>query len=164
MLKKITLLINVALLLACHANNDSYSILQTDIENNNQPIYPIPAVDIQNRAMVELGARLFQDVRLSGDNTISCASCHTLNGYGVDHKPASVGISGHVGQLNSPTVFNSTYNFRQFWDGRAGSLEEQAVGPVTNPIEMGGIGQLLFPDYKLIAITIRPLSGYLMTV
>lgn len=86
---------------------------------------------------VELGFKLFHDRRLSRDNTISCASCHDLLKGGTDQKQFSRGIGGAKGHINSPTVFNSAYNFKQFWDGRADTLEAQAAGPVHNPIEMG---------------------------
>ena len=87
-------------------------------------------------AKVELGALLFHDVRLSKDNTISCASCHDLNRGGADGRQFAIGVNGASGDVNSPTVFNSSLNFRQFWDGRANSLNDQIEGPVHNPIEM----------------------------
>ncbi|MCL2524771.1 MAG: cytochrome-c peroxidase, partial [Betaproteobacteria bacterium] len=86
---------------------------------------------------VALGKRLFHDPRLSADATISCASCHNLAAGGVDGLRFSIGIGGAVGNINAPTVFNSAYNLAQFWDGRAATLEEQAAGPIQNPIEMG---------------------------
>lgn len=85
---------------------------------------------------VRLGKRLFNDPRLSSDDTISCASCHPLDRGGADGLPRSVGVGGRLGVVNAPTVFNSGLNFRQFWDGRAASLEEQVNGPINNPIEM----------------------------
>jgi len=101
-----------------------------------QPITPIPdALDLDPR-LVELGRRLFHDKRLSRDDTVSCASCHDLKLAGVDALPVAVGVRNQLGTLNSPTVLNSAFNFRQFWDGRAATLEEQAEGPVHNPIEM----------------------------
>jgi len=86
---------------------------------------------------VRLGEMLFYDPRLSKDNSISCASCHNLSNGGVDGRTKPIGIDGQEGSVNTPTVFNSTYNFTQFWNGRAESLEEQASGPVHNPSEMG---------------------------
>ncbi|MGE5467534.1 MAG: cytochrome-c peroxidase, partial [Ignavibacteria bacterium] len=83
-----------------------------------------------------LGAKLFHDTRLSHDDSISCASCHKLDRAGIDERPTAVGIGGKVGKVNTPTVFNAAYNFVQFWDGRAASLEVQAAGPVHNPLEM----------------------------
>jgi cytochrome c peroxidase len=103
----------------------------------DQPITPIPdALDLDARK-VALGRRLFHDKRLSHDDTISCASCHDLNLAGGDALAVAVGVRQQMGTVNSPTVLNSAFNFSQFWDGRAGTLEEQAEGPVHNPIEMG---------------------------
>jgi cytochrome c peroxidase len=86
---------------------------------------------------VALGKKLFHDPRLSVDNTISCASCHALDRGGTDQKRFSTGVKGAVGDINSPTVFNSGLQVKQFWDGRADTLEQQADGPVNNPVEMG---------------------------
>lgn len=86
---------------------------------------------------VLLGRRLFHDTRLSGDGTLSCASCHSLDQGGAEHSRTSTGIRGQIGPINAPTVLNSGLSFAQFWDGRAATLEEQAAGPVANPIEMG---------------------------
>jgi cytochrome c peroxidase len=107
------------------------------INTDHEPIQPLPlALDLDSDK-VRLGERLYHDPRLSGDNTISCASCHDLTKGGTDQLPLSIGIGGAIGQINAPTVFNSAFNFVQFWDGRARTLEEQAVGPVHNPSEMG---------------------------
>ena len=100
-------------------------------------LQPIPLSDGQDPEKVELGRQLFHDTRLSKDNTLSCASCHDLEKGGTDQKDFSVGIGGQVGGINSPTVYNSGLQFAMFWDGRAANLEEQAAGPVHNPIEMG---------------------------
>jgi cytochrome c peroxidase len=86
--------------------------------------------------LVTLGDRLFHDPRLSQDNTISCANCHVLSTGGTDHRARSVGAGGAIGGIKAPTVYNSHHNFVQFWDGRARTLEDQASGPVHNPIEM----------------------------
>lgn len=88
-------------------------------------------------AKVELGRTLYHDTRLSVDNTVSCASCHALNTGGVDNKQYSEGVYGQFGGVNAPTVYNAVYNFVQFWDGRAATLELQAAGPPLNPVEMG---------------------------
>jgi cytochrome c peroxidase len=90
-----------------------------------------------SRPIVLLGQQLFSDKRLSHDDSLSCMSCHDIQKGGVDGLPVSVGIRGQKGGINSPTVLNSSLNFVQFWNGRAASLEEQAAGPVENPIEMG---------------------------
>lgn len=104
---------------------------------SDEPIKPIPLEIKLDGKKVALGEKLFHDKRLSKDNSIACVSCHGLNTGGVDRQAVSVGIGGKKGNINAPTVFNSGFNFRQFWDGRANSLEEQAVGPVHNPLEMG---------------------------
>lgn len=104
------------------------------------PVYtftqPLPLSQPQDAARVLLGERLFHDVRLSSDNTVGCFSCHDLGTGGVDNKVHSVGVNGALGTINAPTVFNSGYNFLQFWDGRAPTLEDQVEGPVNNPKEM----------------------------
>lgn len=91
-----------------------------------------------DRDKMLLGRRLYHDPALSGDGSISCATCHMLSHGGAEPRRSSTGIRGQIGPINSPTVLNSVYNFRQFWDGRAADLAEQAAGPVSNPIEMGG--------------------------
>lgn len=102
-----------------------------------EPIAPITPPSELDNDKVQLGNLLFHDTRLSKDGTISCASCHSLKKGGTDQAISSTGIYGQVGPINAPTVFNAVYNHRQFWDGRAKDLEEQAGGPVTNPKEMG---------------------------
>jgi cytochrome c peroxidase len=122
-------------------------------ETTNEPIEPLPlTVNLDNRK-VALGERLFDERQLSHDNTISCSTCHSLNMGGADQSVHSVGIGGQTGNINTPTVFNSGLNFVQFWDGRAGTLEQQVDGPTHNPAEMGSnwdeITQKLLasPDY-----------------
>lgn len=102
----------------------------------NEPIQPIVDSIPVNPDKVELGKILFHDTRLSSDNTVSCASCHDLNTGGVDNKQYSEGVGGQFGGVNAPTVYNAAFNFVQFWDGRAGTLAEQAAGPPLNPVEM----------------------------
>ena len=87
--------------------------------------------------MIELGRRLFFDPRLSSSGTVACASCHDIAGGGDDGHSVSTGIEGLKGGRNAPTVLNAAYLTRLFWDGRAKSLEDQAVGPLMNPVEMG---------------------------
>jgi cytochrome c peroxidase len=102
-----------------------------------EPILPLPEVVSLPPGKVALGDKLFHDPRLSRDDSISCASCHALSMGGTDQSRFSTGIGGATGDVNAPTVFNSSFNIVQFWDGRAASLEEQAAGPVHNPVEMG---------------------------
>ncbi|ETX09037.1 MAG: cytochrome B6 [Candidatus Entotheonella gemina] len=101
----------------------------------SEPLHPLPDVKL-NPSKVELGKRLFHDQRLSGDNSISCASCHSLKTGGVDRLRVSKGVRGAEGGINAPTVLNSGFNFSQFWDGRATNLEDQIDGPVHATLEM----------------------------
>lgn len=87
-------------------------------------------------AKVELGRMLYFDKRLSADNTVSCASCHDPKLGWSNNDATAVGVGGQRGGRSAPTIINSAYQKFQFWDGRAGTLEEQALGPIANPIEM----------------------------
>lgn len=102
----------------------------------NEAIKPLPSEKLLAPKLVALGDRLFHDNRLSQDNSVSCASCHPLSSGGTDRLPRSIGIGGARGGIKAPTVYNSCFNFVQFWDGRAVTLEEQVVGPIHNPREM----------------------------
>lgn len=113
----------------------AYKLTQPKIDFNLTQ--PLPQKIQLNPNKVALGQKLFHDVRLSSDNTISCASCHSLSTGGVDNRKLSIGIKGGVGSVNSPTVLNSGFNFVQFWDGRAATLEDQVDGPIHHPKEMG---------------------------
>ena len=106
---------------------------------DNEPIKPIPETVDVDEAKAALGRALFHDPRLSKDDTVSCATCHDLASGGDDGRRVSIGIEDREGGINSPTVFNSGLNFKQFWDGRAASLEAQIDGPVQNPVEMGSL-------------------------
>ncbi len=86
---------------------------------------------------VALGEKLFNDKRLSVDDTVSCSTCHDPNLGFSDGKPVSEGVKGQKVTRNSPTILNAMFNASQFWDGRAGTLEEQAMLPILNPREMG---------------------------
>jgi len=121
-------------------NPANHSVLSVELPEGlaagKEAVY-IPEDNPLTRAKIELGRQLYFDTRLSGDNTISCASCHSPSaGYGA-HTQFGVGVKGQKGNRNSPTSFNRILSKTQFWDGRAGSLEAQAVGPIANPIEMG---------------------------
>jgi cytochrome c peroxidase len=107
------------------------------LAQGQEPIQPLPVEVKLDARKVALGQRLFNDPRLSRDDTLSCASCHNLATGGTDGRTLAVGIRGAKGTVNVPTVFNSGLNFRQHWDGRAASLEEQIPLPIHNPIEMG---------------------------
>lgn len=100
------------------------------------PPVPIPADNPPTAETIALGRKLYYDTRLSKDNTVSCATCHSpAFGFG-DGQPVSTGVGKQKGGRSAPTVINSAYYTLQFWDGRAPSLEEQAAGPIANPIEM----------------------------
>lgn len=99
-------------------------------------IQPIPLTVDLNARVVALGDRLFHDKRLSADDSLACAGCHGLDKGGTDQAKSSTGVGGKVGPIAAPTVYNSSYNHVQFWDGRAADLVEQADGPVNNAIEM----------------------------
>ncbi len=98
-----------------------------------------PPVPLDNEMTLErwaLGKKLYFDPVLSSDNSVSCATCHDPQRGWTDQSPVSVGIGGGKGGMSAPTVLNTAYNAFQFWDGRADSLEDQAQGPVGNPVEM----------------------------
>ncbi|MGM0632932.1 MAG: cytochrome-c peroxidase, partial [Pseudomonadota bacterium] len=103
------------------------------------PFRPIPAFELVDidRDRLRLGFDLYHERRLSRDGTLGCNSCHSGMAGGGDGLAVAEGIGGALGVLNSPTTFNAAYNFRQFGDGRALNLAEQALGPIENPIEMG---------------------------
>lgn len=118
------------------------------------PKMPIPADNLQTAAKVELGRMLFFDPRLSKGNAISCAFCHNPGTGWADARQFSIGVGGGQGGRQAPTVLNTGYQTLQFWDGRAKSLEEQAMGPVQNPIEMAEMSPNVVkklsavPEYK----------------
>lgn len=103
----------------------------------DEPIKPIPLSLHQDPARAEIGRQLFSDPRLSANNTRSCATCHNLDKGGMDSMPRSVGFAGKITGVNTPTVFNAALNFKQFWNGRAESLEGQIDMVIQNPVEMG---------------------------
>ncbi len=103
---------------------------------------------------VELGRQLYFDARLSKNHDVSCNTCHDLTKFGVDNKPTSPGHKGQLGTRNSPTVYGAALHFRQFWDGRAEDVEEQATMPITNPVEMA------MPDEKRVVETLTSIPQY----
>jgi cytochrome c peroxidase len=104
-----------------------------------------PAMPAASRAvndeMIALGRMLYYEPRLSKSQAISCNTCHDLAKYGVDGEITSDGHAGQKGSRNSPTVYNAAAHFVQFWDGRAADVEEQAKGPILNPVEMAMGGE-----------------------
>ena len=120
-------------------------ILFSTLLFGDEPLTPIPLHMKVNEAKAKLGRELFFDTMLSKDKTINCATCHNLQEGGDDNLPRSFGIHGQEGPISSPTVYNAVFNFRQFWDGRAADLQDQAAGPVENPKEMGFSFKELIP-------------------
>ena len=101
-----------------------------------EPIIPIPLEIELDARKVALGKRLFNDPTLSHDNTVSCSTCHDLSKGGADGLSYPVGIGNQIGQINTLTVFNSGFNFKLFWDGRAATLEDQMDFPLQHAAEM----------------------------
>jgi cytochrome c peroxidase len=119
---------------------------------------PLPAApdpgDPIAEARVELGRLLYYDPRLSKNQDISCNSCHMLDRFGVDGEPTSPGHKGQRGARNSPTTLNASLHLAQFWDGRAADVEEQATGPVLNPVEMA------LPSEEHVTVVLESIPGY----
>lgn len=103
---------------------------------------------------VNLGRMLYYDARLSRGQDVSCNTCHALDKYGVDDEALSTGFKGQKGSRNAPTVYNAAGHFVQFWDGRAANVEEQAMGPILNPVEMA------MPDQKRVIQVLRSMPEY----
>ncbi len=95
-----------------------------------------PEDNLSDPRKIALGKQLYFDPRLSADKTVACASCHDPKHGWSDARATSQGVGGQVGGRNAPTVINSAFHRFHFWDGRAATLEEQALGPIANPIEM----------------------------
>jgi cytochrome c peroxidase len=105
-------------------------------------------------AKIDLGRMLYYDPRLSKNNDVSCNSCHDLESYGVDGKAVSTGHLSQQGGRNAPSVYHAAGHIAQFWDGRALDVEEQAKGPVLNPIEMA------MPSAQEVEMRLRRIPGY----
>lgn len=133
------------------------SLIQGDVEhasvNDVFRVIPDVSADSLDEEKLQLGFDLFHEGRLSRDGSVACSSCHIDMMGGVDRRPVAFGIGGAQGTMNAPTIFNAALNFRQFWDGRALTLQEQALGPIQNAAEMGhdldGVVTVLesIPDY-----------------
>lgn len=137
-----------AALVSCGGNANTESgkaaddSLKMEMMTMAQMAFPALAMNADNPQnpstpeKIALGKMLYYDVRLSKDESISCNSCHNLSTYGVDNKSFSTGVGGQLGGRNSPTVLNAAFHNAQFWDGRMKDVEEQAGGPILNPVEM----------------------------
>jgi len=130
--------IDAAALAAFHA-------LPKEVKSDKYPMTP---------ELVTLGKMLYYDDRLSKAGETSCNTCHGLNTFGVDNQRVSLGHDGQEGTRNSPTVYNAAGHIAQFWDGRVADVEEQAKGPVLNPVEMA------MPDAAFVENTLRSIPGY----
>lgn len=115
----------------------SYQSTQYTPQHVEGALQPLPLISSIDTDWVLLGKSLFNSTLLSADNSVSCASCHKVLEGGDDDFSVSIGINNKAGSRNSPTVLNSSLNFRQFWDGRSRSLAKQAREPIHNPVEMG---------------------------
>lgn len=113
------------------------------------PPVSIPEDNPQTPEKITLGERLFNDVRFSSTGTVSCATCHAAATAFTDAVPVAIGINDLAGTRNSPTIVNAAYNKTQFWDGRSPSLEDQALHPFVNPVEMG------MPDHDALLEIVR---------
>ncbi len=119
------------------------------------PEVSIPKDNPMSPEKISLGRQLFFDGRLSKDGSISCNSCHNvLTSGGHDGKPFSPGVGGKLGGRNSPTVWNAAFYSVQFWDGRANLLEDQAKGPMVNPVEMA------MENHDVVVARLRRIPGY----
>ena len=129
------------------------SELLTKASNYFKSVSTLPEENI-TQEKIDLGKKLFYDKALSKNGTISCNSCHNLATYGVDNKSLSVGDTKELGVRNSPTVIYSSLHSMQFWDGRAKDVEEQAKGPLLNPVEHG------IPNARFLETKLRVIPEY----
>ena len=155
-LRRLVFFVPVAIFAAAPAvaQNPGETPWGTPLPLGLDPAISVPADNPMSPEKIELGKLLFFDGRLSADGTIACATCHVPANGGTDNRATSAGIGGQVGDRSAPTVVNSAYVVPQYWDGRAPSLEAQAKGPQTNPIEMGN------PDLESVAARIGAIAGY----
>ncbi len=152
-MKKIHFVLMTLLLLAGCGNNKEEKVVNTAVDTTTSKVVntamdtakskfvalgemPIPTDNPMTTEKIELGRKLYFDKRLSGDNQLSCADCHIPSAGFGDKRPTFIGFKGFNGVRNSPTVINSGYYKEYFWDGRAASLEEQALGPIQAAGEM----------------------------
>jgi len=123
------------------------------------PPIPWPEDNPYSAKKAELGRLLYFDKRLSSDGTVACATCHSIPDGFSDHDKVSTGIFGRQGTRHSPTVINSAYQKKLFWDGRASSLEEQAKGPIGNPKEMTSLEDIQ-EAHRQCCERINSIAGY----
>lgn len=133
------------------------AIEPTSTSVNPFPALPASFASAANAASddkIALGKMLYFEARLSKNHDVSCASCHAIDKHGVDGEPTSTGHKKQKGGRNAPTVLNAAGHMAQFWDGRAATIEDQAGGPILNPIEMA------MPNEKAVLDTLKSIPGY----
>jgi cytochrome c peroxidase len=150
----------VVLSAGCNRKPESSSVTVVSIDPIKLQMFrPLPESIPSNAnpitdEKVLLGRMLYFEPRLSKGQALSCNSCHLLDQYGVDGQPTSDGHKGKLGDRNSPTVYNAAGQFVQFWDGRAADVEEQAKGPVMNPVEMA------MPSERQVVAVLKSMPEY----
>lgn len=161
-MKKTGVLFSALIILSgCKKTNEDFVVqplkekseLLTRAGNFFKSVTSVPYQEIPSNK-VELGKKLYFDTRLSKDGNISCNSCHNLDTFGVDNLPLSPGDTQELGGRNSPTVFHASLHGMQFWDGRAKDVEEQAEGPILNPVEHN------IPSEKFLEERLRGIEEY----
>ncbi|GIZ15351.1 cytochrome-c peroxidase [Capnocytophaga catalasegens] len=166
-MKRSLLIISGLLLVACNnitkkntsqpdeqvVGTEEKSELRTKAETFFKSVSALPTEEISEQK-VALGKKLYFDTRLSKEGNISCNSCHNLETFGVDNLSLSPGDTKELGGRNSPTVFHSSLHAMQFWDGRAKDVEEQAEGPILNPVEHN------IPNAEFLEKRLRQVADY----
>jgi cytochrome c peroxidase len=136
------------------------AMAQADLTEAFLPMFkPLPAEVASpdndlSEARINLGRQLYFENRISKGEKLSCNSCHKLDAFGQDNLPFSPGHEGKLGGRSSPSTYNAALHIAQFWDGRAPSVEEQAKGPVLNPVEMGA------PSEEFVIKVLKSMPGY----
>src|SRR6266700_7482376 len=119
-----------------------------------QPVGGAAAPQAPSPDKVALGRALFYEKVLSRDARVACNNCHALTRFGIDGRSTSTGVAGKRGCRNAPTVYNAATHIAQFWDGRAGTIEEQAAGPILNPLEMA------MPNEQAVVAALQAIPTY----
>jgi len=119
-----------------------------------QPVAGAAAPQAPSPDKVALGRALFYEKHLSRDGRVACNNCHALTRFGIDGRSTSTGVAGKRGGRNAPTVYNAATHIAQFWDGRAGTIEEQAAGPILNPLEMA------MPNEQAVVAALQAIPTY----
>lgn len=149
----IMLLLTVGISVSVYAESQNSYELEIPL-GLDEDGFKVPEDNPLTKEKVELGRLLFFDKRMSRDNSISCSTCHIPQLAFTDGQPVSTGIKHQQGGRSAPTAINRGFSQVQFWDGRAATLEDQSVGPLTNPIEHG------FVDNDAVIAKINSIEGY----